>query len=318
MHKPIFEIGLRAPSYALLASLCASVVAAQAAPAPATPAPAVSQPAKSSSAPAAPPAAAGTPAPPAAAQPVPPRAAPVTPAPITPAPAPAPAVAQPSAPPPAVAGPSPPDALPPDALPPPRYGRLGGQPEPEIEKGGWDPWAHAIPGRFAHEGFFLRLNLGASFTGVSRPDDKWSGGGLGMGLAVGGSVVENFSLHADFQNTWLPSPSERRGGTKHDLDYDIVLQSMGVGATYYFMPVNIYVSASIGLGALVFEDDGGQSKRTKAGLALNGLVGKEWWVGSDWGLGIAAQLLFMRVKDYVDDEPMNALAFNLLFSATYN
>jgi hypothetical protein len=131
-------------------------------------------------------------------------------------------------------------------------------------------------------------------------------------------VVENLALHADFQSTLLPNPTQRAFGKERDFNADIVLESMGVGATYYFMPVNLYVSASVGLGLLVFEDDGGQSKDTKGGLSLNGLIGKEWWVGADWGLGIAGQVFFMRVKDYVDNQPMNALAINLLFSATYN
>ena len=175
-----------------------------------------------------------------------------------------------------------------------------------------------MPGRFSHEGFFLRLNIGPSFSNVSRPDYKWTGFGLGLGLAVGGSLVENFALHADFQSTLLGNPTQRAFGVKRDFDGDIVFQSMGIGVTYYFSPVNIYVSGSIGLGVLLYEDDGGQSKNTHSGLALNGLVGKEWWVGSDWGLGIAAQVLFLRVKDYVDEAHLNGLALNLLFSATYN
>jgi hypothetical protein len=298
MHKPILRTRLRVPSYALAASLCAGAVSAQ-----------------------------GTGAPPATGAVAPAQVAPTAPATGTQPPAAVPPAATPMAspgptdvPPPA-AGPGVPPAAaqpPPDALPPPRYGRLGGQPEPPIEKGSWDPWAQPVPGRFAHEGFFLRLNLGPSWSSVSRPDYKWSGFGLGMGLAVGGSLVENFSLHADFQNTVLPNPTQRAFGAKSDFNADIVFESMGIGATYYFMPVNIYVSGSVGLGLLVFEDDGGQSKDTSGGLALNGMVGKEWWVGSDWGLGLAAQLLFIRVKDYVDDRHMNALAINLLFSATYN
>jgi hypothetical protein len=141
---------------------------------------------------------------------------------------------------------------------------------------------------------------------------------LGMGLAVGGALIENLALHADFQSTLLPHPTQRAMGVKSDYPADIVFESMGIGLTYYFMPINIYVSGSVGLGVLVFEHDNGQSKNTRSGLALNGLVGKEWWVGSDWGLGLAGQVLFMRVKDYVDDGHLSALAFNLLFSATYN
>jgi hypothetical protein len=85
------------------------------------------------------------------------------------------------------------------------------------------------------------------------------------------------------------------------------------------MPVNLYVSGSVGVGVLSFEDDYGDSKDTDAGLALAGSVGKEWWVGTDWGLGIAAEVQYLRVRDYVKDEAhLNGLTLNILFSATYN
>ena len=98
----------------------------------------------------------------------------------------------------------------------------------------------------------------------------------------------------------------------------MVTQRLGLGVTYYIMPVDLFVSGSVGIGWLAFEDDAGQSKDTSAGIALDALIGKEWWVGSDWGIGVAAQLLYMHVKDYTDDAGMDAFAVNVLFTATYN
>lgn len=175
-----------------------------------------------------------------------------------------------------------------------------------------------MPGRFSHDGFFLRLNLGPSFSRVSRPGVYWDGLGAAMAVSVGGSVVENLALHVDFNGVFLANPTEHVRGHRQDFDADIVFESIGLGATYYIMPFNIYASASVGLGVLEFESGAGDSKETSLGLALNGMVGKEWWVGSDWGIGIAGQVLYMRVSDYVDDRRMDGLAFNLLFSATYN
>lgn len=211
----------------------------------------------------------------------------------------------------------------PNTTPPPppaaRYGRFGGNPEPPIEPGSWDPWANPVPGRFEHDGFFLRLTLGPGMATVTRPDYRWSGLALGMGVSIGGSVIENLALHADFHTTLLPNPTERAFGKKHDFNADIVFESMGIGATYYIMPVNIYVSVSGGIGVLAFEDDFGDSKDTGAGLALGGSIGKEWWVGTDWGLGIAGQVQYVRVRDYVkDQERLNGLSLSILFSATYN
>jgi hypothetical protein len=200
----------------------------------------------------------------------------------------------------------------------PRYPRFGGEPEPPIEPGTWDPWAHPVRDRFSHDGFFLRLNLGPAFATVWRPDYQWNGLGLGLNISVGGSVIQNLAIHADFRGTLIGNPTQRSRGRKTDFDADIVFESMGVGATYYLMPANVYASLGAGVGVLAFEDDSGASKDTSAGLTVSGTIGKEWWVGSDWGLGIAGQLLYIRVRDYVDEERMHGLSFSLLFSATYN
>jgi len=165
-------------------------------------------------------------------------------------------------------------------------------------------------GSYAHEGFFLRLQLGPGGSSVSRPRESWSGMGLGMGLAIGGSPVPNLALHLDLQTTWMFSPSRAVNG--------IGMQSLGLGVTGYIMPFDLFLSGSVGIGWLAFEDDAGQSKDTSAGIALDALIGKEWWVGYDWGIGLAGQLLYMHVKDYTDDAGMDAFAFNLLFTATYN
>ncbi|HET6336554.1 MAG TPA: hypothetical protein VFG30_25195 [Polyangiales bacterium] len=244
-------------------------------------------------------------------------AAPAEPAPPTVPPPPGvtpppPAAAAPTAP----AEPAPPTPPPSSAPPPPpepqsQYGRLGGTPEQEVQQGEWNPWDHPeSSGNYAHEGFFLRLQLGPGGSSVSREGESWSGMGLGMGLAIGGSPVQNLALHLDLQTTWLFSPSRDVNG--------IGMQSLGLGATYYIMPVDIFLSGSVGIGWLAFEDDAGQSKDTSAGIALDAMIGKEWWVGSDWGIGLAAQLLYMHVKDYTDDAGMDAIAVNVLFTATYN
>jgi hypothetical protein len=258
------------------------------------------------------------------------QAAPPTAAPTTPPPAATPTEPPPQVPPPAGVEPPPPAAAsptapaetvpptpPPTSPPPPppepgpQYGRLGGTPEQPVPEGDWNPWDHPEAyGNYEHEGFFLRLQLGPGGSSVWREGESWSGAGLGMGLAIGGSPVPNLALHLDLQTTWMFSPSRAVNG--------IGMQSLGLGVTYYIMPVDLFVSGSVGIGWLAFEDDAGQSKDTSAGIALDALVGKEWWVGSDWGIGVAAQLLYMHVKDYTDDAGMDGLAINALFTATYN
>jgi hypothetical protein len=47
------------------------------------------------------------------------------------------------------------------------------------------------------------------------------------------------------------------------------------------------------------------------------MVGKEWWVGADWGIGLAGQFVYVAVEDDVLGD-VSGLALSLLFSATYN
>jgi hypothetical protein len=263
------------------------------------------------------------PAPPPAAAPAsaPPTAASAPEAPAAAAPT-APAEPPPAdlpAPPPPVTSPPPPE----QGLPPaPQYGQLGAQPEKPVQEGEWNPWDHpeSEADSHAHEGFFLRLQIGPGGSTVSSERDESFGGfGLGMGLAIGGSVVPNLALHVDLQTSWLLSPSREVDGVEADFDANIALQSLGLGVTYHVPPVDIFVSTSFGIGRLAFETDEGETKETGPGFALNVMLGKEWWVGADWGIGVAGQLVYMNVEDYTQEaDRLDAMAINVLFTATYN
>ncbi len=307
---------MRAACFVAVLMACASVAVAQApgpqpAP-PATPAPAPAGPIT------------GPPAAPAASPPA-----------ATPAPAPPPENA-PAPPPPADGAPPPPPSYAPAEQPasPATYGKLGGTPEPEIEKGDWDPWEHVGANKHRHDGFMLRLAIGVAFGGMTGDDflldgSETAAGGAGFSttIGIGGALTDNLVLNADlFQMTVLDPTIEVDGHELGDADVygedrgvgeNVELTGLGVGVTYYFMPVNVYIAGAIGLGQVVFVSDSGERAGSDAGLALHALVGKEWWVGVDWGIGVAGELAFVSAKDdYLGD--VTGLGFAVLFSATYN
>lgn len=234
---------------------------------------------------------------------------------------PAPPEVSPEAAPPAVPPPEAPALVPPPAVPPPpppppppepvpQYGQLGGTPEQAIQEGEWNPWDHPETGSYAHYGFFMRLSIGPGGREIWRDGADWSGWGLGLGVAIGGAPIPNLALHVDFQGSWTFDPS-------YDID-SIAMRMLGLGATYYF-PFDLFVSVSAGIGGLGFESSySGQDKDTDPGFALDVMLGKEWWVGMDWGIGFAAQMLYIYADDYIDDKGINAFAFNFVFTATYN
>jgi hypothetical protein len=50
------------------------------------------------------------------------------------------------------------------------------------------------------------------------------------------------------------------------------------------------------------------------------MVGKEWWVSSDWGIGVAGRFHFASMGDTVGvyDTRLRTSVLSLLFSASYN
>jgi hypothetical protein len=297
-------------------------------------------PSKKSTAPAAQPTPAAQPAPAATPAPIPPPiqaapAAPEAPPPEAPTDAPPPPSVPPQPP-----GPPPPPPTygpghpPPEPPPGPVYQRLG-KTEPEIEKGDWDPWEHSTPEQHNHDGFYLRLAIGfggGSLWGNDHilpgvRDVTLSGLGFGTSIGIGGAVANNFILNADLFQATLFNPSVHQDGRglgdasnlSHDLGVgqNVSVAGLGIGATYYIMPVNVYLAGSIGFGQAVFEDHVGSRSPSDFGLATNWMVGKEWWVGSDWGIGIAGQLIVLATHDDILGGLHGAI-FNVMFSATYN
>jgi hypothetical protein len=236
----------------------------------------------------------------------------------------------------APAPPPPPSAVPtPEPPAGPTYGKLGGTPEPEIEKGDWDPWEHVGATKHRHDGFLLRLAIGVAYGGMTGDDflldpgseTTTAGAGFSTTIGIGGSLVDNLALNADlFQTTFLDPSIEVDGRELGDADEygedrgvgeNVELTGIGIGLTYYFMPINVYLAGAVGIGQVVFVSDSGERAGSDAGVSFHALVGKEWWVGVDWGIGVAGEVMFVSADDeYLGD--VTGLGFSVLFTATYN
>lgn len=176
-----------------------------------------------------------------------------------------------------------------------------------------------------HDGFFLRLSAGFGGAGskISDPTGSidFSGFSGDVNIAVGGMVQPNLAVHgtifgwsvsdpdADVTITGLGTASGTINGTA-------TMSGFGPGITYYFMPANMYASASAGIGRL--ELDGDVDGSTKTGFALDLTVGKEWWAGENWGLGLAGAFSFHSLPDKDVSESWSGPGFALRFSATMN
>ncbi len=246
---------------------------------------------------------AGAPAPAATQVPAPTPAPVATPAPATAA-TPAPAPAPPPAAPPATLTPSAPVvSMPPP--PPPGYVYLPVvvAPDPEYHR---------------HLGFFLRFDIGTSLVwarGSVSGSVEPSGAGPGLLMALGGALSEDLILFGEVATREANSTDSSSGFSQ---ERTVNVGGPGAGLSYYFMPLNVYVSGALILPTLSLAS----ADVTKLGLGLDASVGKEWWVSSNWGLGLAFQLLVARMAgrdgDRTVDPSWRAVALSLSGSATFN
>jgi hypothetical protein len=174
-----------------------------------------------------------------------------------------------------------------------------------------------------HDGFFLRLSAGAGAanTELDIPGAKTEldGGSGDINIAIGGIVARNLAIHGTLFG-WLVSDPDVTieglgSGTAENTDLD--LSAFGGGLTYYFMPVNIYISGSAGAGQLTVDTPAGEAD-TKNGFVGEITLGKEWWVGGSWGLGVAGAFGFHSIPDKDVDEDWKGTSFAIRFSATLN
>ena len=174
-----------------------------------------------------------------------------------------------------------------------------------------------------HDGFFLRLSAGAGAAQTSEDSEdaslEISGPSGDVNLAIGGIVAPNFAIHGTIFGWSIADPEvEITGYGSGELDGDLSMSAVGVGFTYYFMPANLYISPSVGVGSMTLDIDGLGDMESDSGLALELTMGKEWWVGTSWGLGVAAAVGYHSIPDKGTDEKLAGTNVAVRFSATLN
>jgi hypothetical protein len=191
------------------------------------------------------------------------------------------------------------------AVPPVALGQEGG-PSPLVES-----TAHR------HLGFYLHLDIGVGYLGTSASQSaggsSLSGAALPLSIAIGGAVAEDWILAGELWGAAGPSPSGWEWGST-------VLSGAGLNVTHYFMPANVFVSVTPSFTALLINNGQGFVERTKTGFGGKLAIGKEWWVGDHWGLGVAAEGFFAANKSNGSSATGTWTTYGggLVFSATYN
>lgn len=179
-----------------------------------------------------------------------------------------------------------------------------------------------------HDGLLLRLSAGFGYASSSLDalyfpefdliaDFEMSGVDGDLNLAIGGVVSPNLAIHGTLWGWSITDPDVEIAGLSGEFDGDMSMSAIGPGITYYFMPSNLYFSGSIGPAWLTWDVQGDDSD-SDTGVAIDLTLGKEWWVGNSWGLGVAGCFGYHSIPDGGVDESWSGASLGLRFSATLN
>ncbi|HSN90753.1 MAG TPA: outer membrane beta-barrel protein [Anaeromyxobacteraceae bacterium] len=176
------------------------------------------------------------------------------------------------------------------------------------------------PGAHQHDGFYLNLDLGfgamSSSTTSLGSDLKLSGAAGEFSVAAGFALTNNFIIAGQVWGTSVSDPTlEVDGVDLGSADATLSLTGVGLNLVYYFMPLNLYLSATPSLAMLSLES-GGLTYDTENGFGLRFAVGKEWWVSDNWAIGLNGQIAFTSNDDA--GSTWTTRWFGVAFSATYD
>lgn len=175
-----------------------------------------------------------------------------------------------------------------------------------------------------HDGFYLNFQVGGGSgktvqEGISGGDFEYTGGTSVFKVKAGFAPINNLILYGVYGFSNQDKPDIEQGSATGSALFDISYYDFGGGLCYYFMPVNIYVSADIASTQMRMTQ-GSLKADSGRGTSFTFSAGKEWWVSENWGLGVA--LIFSGASitsmgDFNGDK-LSHTFYGIAFTATYN
>lgn len=194
-----------------------------------------------------------------------------------------------------------------------------------VVKNGYQEMSKPIQSRYIehkHDGFFLRLSfMGLGYGNFSSEGARrisYKGFSTSVEISLGYAIIENLIVHFGVSGPILLDPTYSSGGISEKTEGVSVGSGGPVGGlTYYFMPLNLYLTAMVGSASMDLTVDGERIAETEDGISFQFSIGKEWWTTRNWGVGVAGALFIQSIEDKSELTWTN-VAGGVLFSATYN
>jgi len=181
----------------------------------------------------------------------------------------------------------------------------------------------APPGYRQHDGFYFNARLGFGYMSLgSDSAGRFTGLAGNLGVSLGAALTPNLVLFGELGGVALSNPdfSANNGSSSSTNDTSVSLFDVGIGAAYYLDPANVFVSGTLATSKASFTFDDGVDRvtdNTNWGIMTRLAAGKEWWVGSEWAMGVAGEVGLARMS-VTDAEAVTAKEFSILFSLTCN
>lgn len=176
------------------------------------------------------------------------------------------------------------------------------------------------PGR-DHRGLLVSVSAGAGFLGVFGDhfdeDGSLRGGAQLWSLSIGGSLDERLTLHAVYfgAGAWDPKFRTEVENSEY-FSYQLTTHNVGLGLTHY-TPSNWSLGGRLAFAIALVNTLGGSDPDLGLGPVLGGLLGKEWFVARNFGLGLVANVDFIHLNlDYSGTR--SGVSTGASFTITYN
>jgi len=148
-------------------------------------------------------------------------------------------------------------------------------------------------------------------------------------MALGVSVTPNLVIYGEVTASVVKDPIRNRNGVSTTrTGHYLSVAGVGPGAAYYLLPANLYFSGTLtlsyitrgyyGLSESSVGSGGNGAILTNSDIGGAFMVGKEWWVSANWGMGVAGIVHIASMKLPSPASRATAEALSLVLSATYN
>lgn len=191
---------------------------------------------------------------------------------------------------------------------------------------------------YVHDGFYMNFKAGLGYMDLQSDKTDYSyvdlKSSLSQSLAfkLGGAVNPHLAIVGTMSLSVATGEVKTRNVYYSDKS-DAMLLSLILGPGIVFYPVqggvmdNFFIGATFGLGICGIDldgaylswdgEDGRTSSNTATGFGVSLEIGKEWWVGNNWSLGVDLVYTYVSGDDVdYDGLEWKSNAIQLRFTIT--